>query len=450
MHSQSSESLNISATSITTASLPNSPSFGSVPINLDTSNNNNSLTQTLNSGKTLLNKLIKSNQLLSPIEKENFPKIINITTKTNLTNMTNDLLTPESSQNGNDVSISQTQTQINEREIINTVYSLVTSLDLALKQIQQLKYKSMIHDTTNNDDIQSRIDVEKNLQKIEFERIKTQLLTEKKILLDRVITNENKVKKYKKRIVDKNIEINKLTKVLNGSLSDGTFHDTSLEFSNSSISSFSRPIRKLGAPTISIITTPTGPNKKLTTENSGSKKSSNMLRTLGALASHVLKTNDDNEDTSINRTVLIQNSKIEDDNNTEAEISFPLNNRDQHNNHTRESKNDNNNTIITEDNSSRNTNNILDNNNSPTIADSTSTPTAKAQRNLNVNLPNNINNDNNHLNITTKINQVQGLSSTVQPNKTNLINHQNVNDTLQTVSLPRMRSFNTIDGTIKN
>ena len=132
------------------------------------------LTQSLQSGKKLMNKLVKTNQLLSPVEKESMSKLLKSNNNNNNTNIkypsiqsdcsTLSLTTPESSQES-DISLEPSNSlKTNETEIFNTMYSLVTSLDLALKQIQQLKYKTMIQH--NNDDPQSRIDVEKNIVNI--------------------------------------------------------------------------------------------------------------------------------------------------------------------------------------------------------------------------------------------------------------------------------------------
>lgn len=356
------------------------------------------LTQSLQAGKKLLNKLAKSNQLLTPLEKESMPNLLEKNKNNNnkyssfpKDNSTLSLTTPESSQE-TDISLDESaKVKIDETEILNTMQSLVTSLDLALKQIQQLKYKTMIqHD---NDDAKSRIDVEKNLQRQEFERVKSQLLLEKNSLLNKVFSNDNKVKKYKKRIVEKNLEINRLAKLLNENVTDITYHDiSSLDYSNSSVSS----AMKTSNPTSASLM-----NQNL----NKSKKTSSMLRTLGALASHVLKNNEDSDDNSVNRTLLLHTSKIEDENNTEAEISFLTNNHVSH-------LNDNSNVT-------GRTESILENH----MADSTSTPTTKITRHTLLNKTNNLPMPSN----TTDKDESQKL-----------------------IPLPKMSSFNTINGSIKN
>lgn len=355
-------------------------------------------TQSLQAGKKLLNKLAKSNQLLTPLEKESMPNLLEKNKNNNnkyssfpKDNSTLSLTTPESSQE-TDISLDESaKVKIDETEILNTMQSLVTSLDLALKQIQQLKYKTMIqHD---NDDAKSRIDVEKNLQRQEFERVKSQLLLEKNSLLNKVFSNDNKVKKYKKRIVEKNLEINRLAKLLNENVTDITYHDiSSLDYSNSSVSS----AMKTSNPTSASLM-----NQNL----NKSKKTSSMLRTLGALASHVLKNNEDSDDNSVNRTLLLHTSKIEDENNTEAEISFLTNNHVSH-------LNDNSNVT-------GRTESILENH----MADSTSTPTTKITRHTLLNKTNNLPMPSN----TTDKDESQKL-----------------------IPLPKMSSFNTINGSIKN
>lgn len=356
------------------------------------------LTQSLQAGKKLLNKLAKSNQLLTPLEKESMPNLLEKNKNNNnkyssfpKDNSTLSLTTPESSQE-TDISLDESaKVKIDETEILNTMQSLVTSLDLALKQIQQLKYKTMIqHD---NDDAKSRIDVEKNLQRQEFERVKSQLLLEKNSLLNKVFSNDNKVKKYKKRIVEKNLEINRLAKLLNENVTDITYHDiSSLDYSNSSVSS----AMKTSNPTSASLM-----NQNL----NKSKKTSSMLRTLGALASHVLKNNEDSDDNSVNRTLLLHTSKIEDENNTEAEISFLTNNH---------VSNLNDNSNVT-----GRTESILENH----MADSTSTPTTKITRHTLLNKTNNLPMPSN----TTDKDESQKL-----------------------IPLPKMSSFNTINGSIKN
>ncbi|CAL9728376.1 protein Fdo1p [Monosporozyma unispora] len=389
--------------------VPYMTTFSTSSTNQQTKSNDKTtitLTQSLQSGKKLMNKLVKTNQLLSPVEKESMSKLLKSNNNNNNTNIkypsiqsdcsTLSLTTPESSQES-DISLEPSNSlKTNETEIFNTMYSLVTSLDLALKQIQQLKYKTMIQH--NNDDPQSRIDVEKNLQRQEFERVKSQLLLEKNSLLNKVITSDNKVKKYKKRIVEKNLEINRLSKLLNENVTDITSHDiSSLDYSNSSASSVMRPTNSMTGPIM---------NQKF----NNSKKTSSMLRTLGALASHVLKNNEDSDDNSVNRTVLLQTSKIEDENNTEAEIFFSTNNQVSQ-------INDNNTT--TDNVPSRTGSNIFENH----MANSTSTPTTKITRHTILNRANNL---------------PMPLGSSRK------------DETQKLIPLPKMSSFNTINGSIKN
>ena len=241
------------------------PSSNNIPLNTNNVINDSDLFQSLKGGESLIKQLIENNQSLSNIKKTDGSK------------QDTGLNTQQNSQS-NEFQAEHISDKIDERDIFNTIHSLVTSLRAAIIQIQQLKYKSMIQNTMNTEDIQSRINVEKNLQKQEFERIKSQLLIEKNSLLNKVTVNEKKIKKYKKRIIEKNLEINRLAKLLNENITDITYHDISSIDNSNSIASSS----------LKQTTIPSTEEELLTIRNNtDSKDTSNMLRTLGALATHV-------------------------------------------------------------------------------------------------------------------------------------------------------------------
>lgn len=367
------------------------PSSNNIPLNTNNVINDSDLFQSLKGGESLIKQLIENNQSLSNIKKTDGSK-------------QDTGLNTQQNRQSNELQAEHISDKIDERDIFNTIHSLVTSLRAAIIQIQQLKYKSMIQNTMNTEDIQSRINVEKNLQKQEFERIKSQLLIEKNSLLNKVTVNEKKIKKYKKRIIEKNLEINRLAKLLNENITDITYHDISSIDNSNSIASSS----------LKQTTMPSTEEELLTIRNNtDSKDTSNMLRTLGALATHVLSTNGDTEENSANRTLLLQHSKVEDDNNTEIEISFRNNN-----NYNNPMNNDTSDHVIE-------SSNILDNH----LTNSTSTPTAKVSHNTS------IDNKRHVLNKTFNI-------PTVQTNE--LRKH----DIPKLMPLPKMSSFNTVNGSI--
>ncbi|CAI4035616.1 hypothetical protein SMKI_13G2660 [Saccharomyces mikatae IFO 1815] len=177
--------------------------------------------------------------------------------------------------------------------MLNVLQSLVSHLNQAVAQIQQLKFKNMIL-TSNENNIQSRHEVEDNLQKQQFERIKCQFLLDRQSLKDQLRKRDNKIVRYKQKIIEKNKKLNNLAKVLN----QHAISDTS------QIDSFSSSIKKTPSSTI----TP-------------QETKSDMLNTLGILATHVLK--DEIDDDSGNQTILqlAAGSISNDYNTTELEIT---------------------------------------------------------------------------------------------------------------------------------
>ncbi|CAI1640992.1 hypothetical protein SEUBUCD646_0M02810 [Saccharomyces eubayanus] len=180
-----------------------------------------------------------------------------------------------------------------EENMLNVLQSLVSHINQAINQIQQLKFKNMIL-ASNENNLQSRHEVEDNLQKQQFERMKCQFLLEHKSLKDQLRKRDNKIVKYKQKIIEKNKKLNNLAKVLN----QHAISDTS------QIDSFSSSIKK----TPSVTTTP-------------QEMKPDMLNTLGILATHVLK--DEIDDDSGNQTILqlAAGSISNDCNTTELEIT---------------------------------------------------------------------------------------------------------------------------------
>lgn len=183
---------------------------------------------------------------------------------------------------------------ITDKGVLAIVTSLIKALEDSQRQTQQLKFKNMLI-KSNSDDIQSTFEVEENLRKQQFERMKCQLLLDKQQLLDTVRLKESKIAKYKNRIVEKNRLINKLMRTLNENSISDTLKNEDFPLGkqasdlSSKRSSFSRDRRN------------------------------DMLKTLGLLASQVL--NDEIDDDSANQTIIQPASgKISDCNTTETDI----------------------------------------------------------------------------------------------------------------------------------
>ncbi|KAG0670598.1 hypothetical protein C6P45_002164 [Maudiozyma exigua] len=188
------------------------------------------------------------------------------------------------------------------KEVESVINTLIDALTSCSQQVQQLKFKNMML-SSNKGNIQSRHEVEGNLQRHEYERIKTQMLQERQTMLQNLNVSNCKVQKYKKRIVEKNREINKLLKLLN----DNSIDVTQIELSSMEPSSTSSI--RVKSP-----------------EDISKNRKADMLKALGVLATQVL--NDDTEDGSINQTYIQSSMRAEDENVTEAEISVyqPYNN----------------------------------------------------------------------------------------------------------------------------
>ncbi|CCC69697.1 hypothetical protein NCAS_0D01160 [Naumovozyma castellii] len=137
--------------------------------------------------------------------------------------------------------------------LTKAVDTLSSGLSDSLRQVRELKYKSMLQ-TLNFDSDRRKAKVEISLLKQEYEQTKYMnfnAIEEYKCHLSR---KEAKIQKYKKKLVQKNIEINKLRKLL----------------SQGKIISVSQQDKVTGFGTRSLTET-------------------NMLGALGLLASHVLE-----------------------------------------------------------------------------------------------------------------------------------------------------------------
>lgn len=369
-------------------------------------------------------------------------------------------------------------------QITTLLESLILALQRADNELNQLKLKNLMSSSHSNNDLH-RVDVEKNLQKQEYERVKTNLLSEKKYLINKLELKDNKVKKYKRKIVEKNIEINRLARLLNENVIDNINHDiSSFDYSNSTISYSQSNIthnnsinhssntttiqtnpstvennnndaildkRGILNPSVSTVRNSNdnhtvsslsnsrsllNSSQNLNSNNAESTSSPNMLRTLGSLATQVL--GDDAADTSINRTIILNsNSRLEDD--TEAEISFSVNNNN--NIHIHGNLNSNNATDkFNIDKAENNATNLIS-----TIPSSSVSPTSISNLADNINNYNKVVNsrNNNHV-IGNRLNTVPILSEI----------RKNVNNEILNYSsepqLPRMGSFNTISNSFKD
>lgn len=228
------------------------------------------LDRTIVRAKSLLRKL-NSGMVRSPVEEKNFAPLEDSDGSEKSLAKHSINCAPRASEEAG------SGTEAPEESVMATISSLVGALDESMRQIQQLKLKNMLL-KSNSDNLQSSYTVEENLRKQQFERMKYQFLLEKEQLIEKLRAKENKVAKYKSRVMEKNRQINKLTRILNSNaILDTSASETSDSTTRRSVSSI--PL------------------------NSNSKyKTSDMLKTLGILASQVLK--DEVDDDSGNQTIL--------------------------------------------------------------------------------------------------------------------------------------------------
>lgn len=203
-------------------------------------------------------------------------------------------------------------------DVIECMSRMVEQLADSSAQIQQLKFKNLMLTNKVDTEAESRFEVEDNLKKQQFERLKSQLYEENIHLSEQLKVKDNKVTKYKKKIVAKNHHINQLMRLLNQT--PAAFDSSQSE--SSMISNVKEDTEE--ADTTIPVTESVKKPRQL-------KNESHMLQTLGMLASHVLK--DENksagaspngdetrieDDDSLNRTII--QSAVKSSNDTELEV----------------------------------------------------------------------------------------------------------------------------------
>ena len=215
----------------------------------------------------------------SSIEATSTQQIV-VETSHNKTETTPKSLTPvtdtESSRN---TKINKNIDNLHQSEAIEVINSLVGVLKNMSKEIQQLKFMKMILASQENE-YKSKYDIEVNLLKQEFEKIRSQLTLENENITTKLKNKENKVVKYKGRIMDKNLEINRLMRILN---------ENSIADISQTVDTSTGSHRKSSFPTMHLIRT----------DYTIKEKASGMLATLGLLASQVLNDKTDLEQESL-------------------------------------------------------------------------------------------------------------------------------------------------------
>lgn len=206
-------------------------------------------------------------------------------------------------------------------EVVQCLSRMVEQLADSSAQIQQLKFKNLLLENKVDAEATSRLEVEENLKKQQFERLKSQLYTENIHLFEQLKIKESKVTKYKKKIVAKNHHINQLMRLLNQT--PAAFDSSQSE---SSMVSNQKEDTEEGDATIPITESVKKPRQL--------KNETHMLHTLGMLATHVLK--DENksietspngdetrieDDDSVNRTIIQSGVKAGNDTELEVDVS---------------------------------------------------------------------------------------------------------------------------------
>lgn len=210
--------------------------------------------------KSLIGKL-KEQRLVACPEDQKFSKLHEKSEKEDDTNYSaeRDPHLPTESPNSR---LTIQEKELDGQEVILGLESLIHMLSKSNEQAKQLKFKNLML-TAGLKDSTSRFEVESNLTKQQFERIRCQLAMETQELHEKVRVQDFKISKYKETIIEKNKEINKLTRLLNDLSAPSPFH-------------------RKNTPQSVTKRTRLGKEAKL------QRKDSNMLATLGLLASHVL------------------------------------------------------------------------------------------------------------------------------------------------------------------
>ncbi|SCU89972.1 LADA_0F00914g1_1 [Lachancea dasiensis] len=165
-------------------------------------------------------------------------------------------------------------------QLVKTLDDLNQMLGESRERVKRLKFKNMML-TESFKHSESRFEVETNLSKQQFERIRCQLVMETHDLHEKVRLQDLKLAKYRETIMEKNKEINRMARLLN---------DSSIP---NSVQLRNTP-QSIGKPS------------RIRRTSKLQRRNSNMLATLGLLATRVLG---DGNETQINSD------------NTESDIS---------------------------------------------------------------------------------------------------------------------------------
>ncbi|CCE64095.1 hypothetical protein TPHA_0G02590 [Tetrapisispora phaffii CBS 4417] len=195
---------------------------------------------------------------------------------------------------------------INSQQICTTIKSLVDMLNLMSQEVQKLKFKNSLLSSQESES-KNNYKLELNLQKQQFEKLKFQLNEENTLYLSDIKNKDNKVKKYKSKIMEKNQEINKLRRLLN---------NNPIYVNNNSVTPHNT--KTMAVPGRRVVSM----NSSLSPVTVNKKEGPDMLNALGLLASHVLndKIQLDNCMDNIPRTITDndeQNSVNSQDSQTE-------------------------------------------------------------------------------------------------------------------------------------
>lgn len=149
-------------------------------------------------------------------------------------------------------------------EVKEALKEVLTALTKSQERVKQLTLKNMFL-LQHLNELQNGFKVEQNLAKQQFESMKYNLIVQKSNIQKQLESSNVKVSKYRETIIAKNREINRLSRLLN----QGMVHNTKL---------MTRP-NSMPSATV----------KKPFLSRQTQSPDSNMLNTLGLLASKVLK-----------------------------------------------------------------------------------------------------------------------------------------------------------------
>lgn len=214
-----------------------------------------------------------------------------VTLKPNQTTM----ISPESNGNGE----KETESLNGDpNDVSSTLESLMSALSKSQERVKQLTLKNMLL-VKNLHELQSGFQVEQTLAKQQFESMKYNLILQKTELQKQLEHSSVKITKYRETIMSKNKEINRLSRLLN----QNQAYNPRLSRPNS-------------MPSAHVRKPPYGSRQLHTSD-------SNMLNTLGILATKVLKEEQNpagRVGTSIGTSAIVE-EKLENPDNTESDIS---------------------------------------------------------------------------------------------------------------------------------